>query len=151
MFPTLGQGACCLLPTLVNSLTLNVPQGFTPAGGLIQLNGSSSDVILPPAVLLSQPLNTTPAGNATLDVIKLNTSTVNGPEIHCDDTVYGQPPVDSCADAFAQVPLLFPSPTWSFGPRGEGNFDIGLPYRWIGCNFLPSHQAQKLQECERSS
>ena len=103
----------CLLPPLVVSLAL-APQD--PGGSLTLTNPSS----LPPF---------------------LNDSHQNaGPIAECDPVAYGLVEIDSCKDAFDQIPhdwsTLTDQRLLSYGPRDHGTWDAILPKRYISCEPL---------------
>ena len=106
---------CCLLPTLVMSLAL-APQN--PGGSLSLTNPSS----LPPSNVSNQST-----------VTRLTVE----PAVDCDPDLYGQVNLDSCKDAFDQIPhdypTLFDRRVLSYGPRDHGHWDVILPKRYISC------------------
>ena len=113
--------------------SLSIPQGpgmiLLPAGGQSQsiapqLNSSSPNAGPILALNISEYLSA-------------STLTNEQAEIHCDETRFGNPRVESCRTALLQVPIVFGDPTYSFGPRGEGHFDIGLPKRYISSKTSP--------------
>ncbi len=103
-----------LLPSIV--LALNIPAG-------------QNSINQP-----SLPLLTNITGSNAL----LNASMLTEQEIECHSGLKS-PQISSCQDALAQAPLepatIIANPTYSYGPRGHGNFDVGLPFRWISCMF----------------
>ena len=115
----------CLLPTLVTSLAL-APQN--PDGSLTLTNPSS---LLP-----------------SLNGSNLNAVTrLTKPAVYCDENIYGYVDLDSCKDAFDQIPhdalKLIDQNILSYGPRGHGNWDIILPKRYISCE-ASSHSKIRL-------
>ena len=108
-----------LLPTVVLALSIPTEQNF-----------------------INQPsLSLLP--NVTRTNALFNSSSIQaGQQIHCNSH-WGTPPVSSCKDALAQIPVephtIIRDPTYSYGPRGQGNFDVGLPFRWISCTSLYIH------------
>ena len=110
---------CLLLPTLATSLAL-APQN--PDGSLTLTNPSS--LLLP-----------------SLNGSDLNAVTgLTRPAVDCDEELYGYVDLDSCKDAFDQIPhdelRLVDQNVLSYGPRGHGNWDIILPKRYISCKPL---------------
>ena len=70
----------------------------------------------------------------------VNTAILTEPEIHCKASL-APPRISSCLDALAQIPIdarsvIVEDPAYSYGPRGQGNFDVGLPVRWISCTYI---------------
>ena len=106
---------CCLLPTFAVSLAL-APQ--TPDGSLTLTNLSS----LPPSLNVSSPTAFT---------------RLTAPAVACDEGLYGRVRLDSCKDAFNQIPhdpaTLLNSRVLSYGPRDHGSWDAILPKRYISC------------------
>ena len=122
-----------LLPTLVASLALNAPPN---TDGSLTLTEPSS---------LFQLLNASAATNSTLieDGVLLNpeiATELRTLKVDCDESRFGNPPVASCRDALQQIPhdpaILARDPTFSYGPRGEGAWDVNLPKRYISSKRL---------------
>lgn len=96
---------------------------------------------------LAKPASLLPASNAsaqadrstTRDVLLLNTDAVtnNNAKVVCDDHVFGNPPAASCQNAVNQMyvdkSVLEKDPTYTYGPRGRGVWDVNLPKRYISC------------------
>jgi len=83
--------------------------------------------------LIALPYSATnPTSNLSLPSASQNLSAA--PLIRCDRNLYKQDLVrTSCTDALSYIPT--DTEILSFGDRGEGIFDIRLPYRWISCGF----------------
>ena len=122
-----------LLPTLVASLALNAPPN---TDGSLTLTEPSS---------MFQNLNASTGTNSTLieDGILLNpkiATELRSLKVDCDESRFGNPPVASCKDALIQIPhdpaTLAKDPTYSYGPRGEGAWDVNLPKRYISSERL---------------
>ena len=125
----ISYGTFSLLAHLTTSLTLNLPQPQNLGIVLHPANNSS----LPSALQISPVTSPhgppqTPNASSSLTPTKLT-----GQEVYCDRITYGSPHIASCVDAFAQIPQVASDPTYTFGPRGTGNYDIGLPWRYISC------------------
>ena len=124
----LAYAVFCLLFILTISLALNIPKApgprFLPAG-------STSQSIAPQLNTPSQSVTPLQALNVT-DYLSPSTLGV-GAELRCDPLRFGHPNAESCREALFQIPLILSNPVYSFGPRGEGDFDIGLPRRYISC------------------
>ena len=105
---------CWLLPSIVGAL--NIPTG--------------QDSINQPSL----PLLT----NVTESNALLNASRLTEQVVECRSGLRS-PQISSCLDALAQAPYdgaaVIGDPTYIYGPRGQGNFDVGLPSRWISCMF----------------
>lgn len=107
----------CLFPSIVVSLALNAAQ-----------DGTNLLTPVRPSVPLS-------ISNMSTTITNSTSLGDDGPSIHCDDALYGHPPVASCRDTVNYLrhdagSLL--SPAQSFGPRGEGiHWDVPLPFRVI--------------------
>lgn len=95
---------------------------------------------------LAKPASLLPASNAsaqadrstTKGVLLLNTDAVTtGAKVECDDRIFGNPPAASCRDAVNQMQVaasvLSKDPTYTYGPRGRGVWDVNLPKRYISC------------------
>ena len=95
---------------------------------------------------LAKPASLLPASNASAqadrspsrDVLLLNTDAVtHGAKVVCDDHLFGNPPAASCQDAVNQMyvdpSVLDKDPTYTYGPRGLGVWDVNLPKRYISC------------------
>ena len=104
----------CLFPPLVVSLAL-APQD--PDGSLTLTNG----------------LSLTPFSNGSHQNAR--------PVVDCDPDLYGVVEIDSCKDAFDQIPNDYATLTnkrvLSYGPRDHGTWDTILPKRYISCEPLP--------------
>lgn len=117
---------CSLLPGLVKSLVIPSPQNF---------DGS---------ITLAQPSLLVPSSNASAeDLLLQNTNKSTNlkiAKIECDESRFGNPPVASCQNAVAQLPqdarTIIINPNQSYGPRGQGNWDVVLPKRYISCKCL---------------
>lgn len=114
----------CLFPSIVVSLALNAAQ-----------DGTNLLTPVRPSVPLS-------ISNMSTTITNSTSLGDDGPSIHCDDALYGHPPVASCRDTVNYLrhdagSLL--SPAQSFGPRGEGiHWDVPLPFRVISCTHFIS-------------
>ena len=118
--PSRYLALCGLIPSLVVSLAPDVPQ---KSGSSLTLTSPSS--LLPSTeILLNQ---------STAAILKES-------KVDCDERRFGHPPGDSCRNAIAQLPqdpaTLIRDPTWSYGPRGQGAYDVGLPKRYISCEHI---------------
>ena len=106
------------LPGLVLSMALSIPQS---ANNIFQSTGLQNESLIP--YLLAQ---------------KNDSSLTSAGDINCNQALYGNPPIESCRDAVAQIPqdprTLIVDQKRSYGPRDQDtafNFDVGLPRRWI--------------------
>ena len=121
---------CSLLPTIVISLALNIPPN--PDGSITLTNPSS---------LVNASAAT---DNSTIkDVVLLNPDTsaiLTNAKVDCDERRFGNPPAASCSNAVAQIPqgtrIVIMNPTWSYGPREAGTWDVNLPKRYISCKTI---------------
>lgn len=112
----------CLFPSIVVSLALNAaPDGLN---------------LLTPV----RPLGRPSFSNISSTIFNSTSLGDDGPGVHCDDALYGNPPVASCREAVNLLPRdarAIISPAVSIGPRGEGtHWDISLPHRVISCTHL---------------
>lgn len=122
-----------LIPSFVASLTLNAPQ-----------DSDGSIALTKPSSLLPSLNESTATGNSTIkDILLLNPSAtriLTLPTIDCDDLRFGNPPAASCENAVAQIPqdpaTIIRDPDRSYGPRGQGAWDVNLPKRYISCKHL---------------
>ena len=105
-----------LLPTMVSALNIPIDQGS-----------------------INQPYLPSLTNITGTNVLLNDSSTLNAQKVTCLAR-WGEPPVDSCADARAQVPAdpseVVRDPTYTYGPRGQGTFDVGLPRRYISSTLL---------------
>ena len=119
----------CLLPTLVISLAF-APQ--SPDGSLTLINPSS----------LPDPLN----GSSQNGVTNLT-----APAVYCYPDIYGEVDLDSCKDAFNQIPhdvtRLVDKRILSYGPRDHGSWDFILPKRFISCEPLFNPRIDFVASC----
>ena len=92
--------------------------------------------------LINQP-SLTLLRNVTETNALFNASIVADFLLTCDRHLT-RPQIYSCADAIGQIPpfRVIGDPTFSYGPRGQGSFDVRLPYRYISCMF-PHTSASK--------
>ena len=119
-----------LLPPFAMSLTLNPPQ-----------NANASTTLTNPSSLLPSLKVLGITGNSNIKeslLLRPNTSTTLAmAKIECDDRRFGNPRVASCKNAVAQIPqdpvTIIRNPKRSYGPRGEGTWDVNLPKRYISC------------------
>ena len=124
MLAAYGYLACCgVFQIFVLSLALNNAQN---SGSLYQTS-PTQNLTLPQLLLLNQNI----------------TTILREGKVHCDDALYGNPPVDSCKDAVGQIPqdliVILQNKKRSYGPRhveGVGPFDVQLPKRYISCEFF---------------
>lgn len=118
---------CSLLHTIAISLALNTPQN--PGSILVSTKPSSP--------LASVNTSAASENSTAKDVLLLNPTTLTAVEIECDDEKFGNPPAASCRDAMAQIPqdaaTILENPLRSYGPRGQGTWDVNLPKRYISC------------------
>ena len=96
-------------------------------------------------ITLSEPTSLIPSNASVIidnftikDTANLTSSThLSIPKIDCDDERFGTPSVASCKDAIAEIPqdpaTIIRDPNRSYGPRGEGTWDVNLPKRYISC------------------
>ena len=123
---------CGLLAPFVMSLALSAPQ-----------NADGSLTLIQPSSLLSS-VNASPAtDNSTIeDVLRLRATMLKDPQVDCDGRRFGHPPVASCKDVVAYMlnqqdpATLLRDPTVSYGPRGQGAWDVKLPKRYISSESL---------------
>ena len=103
-----------LLPTVV--LALGIPT-------------DQNSITQPSLTLLTNVTGTNSPLNASI--------MLTGQEVHCEGHLR-RPQVSSCADAVAQMPIsrIIGDRAESYGPRGQGNLDVGLPIRWISFALL---------------
>ncbi|CAF9934841.1 MAG: hypothetical protein ALECFALPRED_006160 [Alectoria fallacina] len=116
-------------------------------------------------ITLSEPTSLIPSNASVIidnftikDTANLTSSThLSIPKIDCDDERFGTPSVASCKDAIAEIPqdpaTIIRDPNRSYGPRGEGTWDVNLPKRYISSDgqciidltqtSTPSHGADK--------
>lgn len=120
---------CALLPSFATSLVLSARQ-----------NQAGSRHLAKPASLLPALNASAQADRSTTtkDVLLLNIDAVlYGGKVECDDYIFGNPPAASCQDAVNRlhVPpsVISRDPTYSYGPRGRGVWDVNLPKRYISC------------------
>ena len=117
---------CGLIPSIVVSLALNVPQS----------QGSSLALTSPSSLLPS--LNSSAATEKLLN--QSTAAILKESKVDCDERRFGHPPGDSCRNAIAQLPqdpaTVIRDPTLSYGPRGQGAYDVGLPKRYISCEHV---------------
>ena len=106
---------------------------FTPQGGTLMANNVSSDsdsdtfprqvVPLPP-----KPLAWWIGGPHSSGTLRAPGG--NGPPVQCDVSKYGRPVIDSCAEAWRDIPGS--GGLQSFGSRtAKGQWDVVLPFRFI--------------------
>ena len=76
------------------------------------------------------------AHNASLSRLNLSAQ----PVFDCDEGWGRILDVRMCGEAFASIPfsMAAESRARSFGPRAANTFDIGLPRRWMSCEFSSS-------------
>ena len=123
---------CGLLAPFVMSLALNAPQ-----------NADGSLTLIQPSSLLP-PVNASAATDDSTveDVLRLKATTLKDPQVDCDGRRFGNPPVASCKDVVAYMlnqqdpATLLRDPTLSYGPRGQGAWDVKLPKRYISSESL---------------
>ena len=120
---------CGMLAPFVMSLFLNAPQS---ADGSLTLTQPSS--LLPPV---------NDSDNSTIeDIFRLQATTLKDPTVDCDGRRFGNPPIASCKDVVAYLlhqqnpATLLRDPTFTYGPRGQGAWDVSLPKRYISCELL---------------
>ena len=117
---------CSLVLGTVKSLVIPSPQN---------VDGS---------ITLTQPSLLVPSSNASAEDLRLQSTNVSTSlkvaKIECDEHRFGNPPVASCQDAIEQLPqdprTIIINPNQSYGPRGQGNWDVNLPKRYISCKWL---------------
>ena len=114
------------------SLALSAPQNADGSLTLIQSSSLLSSVNVSPAT-----------DNSTIEeVLRLKATTLKDPQVDCDGRQFGHPPVASCKDVVAYMlnqqnpATLLRDPTFSYGPRGQGAWDVKLPKRYISSESL---------------
>lgn len=115
-----------LLPTFATSLALAPPNGD---GSLVLTNPSS----------FSPKLNVSSIAPNNITLLSTASGQTLGdddePHVKCESSIYGHPPVASCRDAFSRIPRnpawFLTNPTFTFGQRGQGDWDYNLPKRFI--------------------
>ena len=120
-----------LLPPFAMSLALNPPQNANVSVTLTNLS----------SLLPSMKVSGTTGNSEIRELLLLNpntSTTLTIAQIECDEWRFGHPQAASCKDAVAQIPqdpvTVMMNPNRSYGPRGEGTWDVNLPKRYISCN-----------------
>lgn len=131
-----------LFPSPYLALFLLDP-GFAISLVLNTLQNSDGPMTLTEPTLILPSLNASAVDNSTIKDTALNlisSTYLTIPKIDCDDGRFGTPPVASCTDAIAEIPqdpaTVIRDPNRSYGPRGEGTWDVNLPKRYISCELL---------------
>ena len=134
-FPSYMALCASLLPLFVTSLALHPPPG---SYGSLTLTTPSSSSLLP-----SLNTSVTTVNSTFKQVLLLNQNTASlqtDIKIDCDERHFGNPPVASCQDAIAQLPrdpeMFIRHPVSTYGPRGQGAWDVTLPKRYISSELL---------------
>ncbi len=129
-----------LLPRFAMSLTLNPPQN---ANASISLTNISS--LLPSLKVLGTTGNSNNREFLLLHPITSIPFTIT--KVDCDEQRFGNPRATSCKDALAQIPqdpaTVITNPNRSYGPRGQGTWDVNLPKRYISCKTLSDAKTTK--------
>ena len=108
----------------------------------LALNNPDAPITLTETTSLVPYLNASAVDNSTITGLNPIPSTfLTIPKIECDDDRFGEPPVASCKNAIAEIPqdpaTVIRDPNRSYGPRGEGTWDVNLPKRYISCASSP--------------
>jgi len=113
----------------ITSYALSIP--LSP--GVLLPASSQSQSIVPQINISSTSLS--PLQTVYISSL-LSTTNFTGVELRCDDARFGHPSITSCRQALDKIPPdILSDPTYSFGPRANRRWDIGLPRRYIGCAY----------------
>lgn len=122
---------CSLNPGFARSLVVPSPDNPQGSTSLIQ-----PSLLIPSWNVSAMTDNSTATKDLLLPGLNESTS-LKLAKIVCDDLRFGNPPAASCENAILQIPqdpgTIALDPKRSYGPRGEGNWDVNLPKRYISC------------------